>query len=141
LHCAFISRCAVRRNRGRRWRRQLAVRPRPLSGSNRTPALLAWAETIARFRAMLTLAAASEAELVARYDGRGPRYTSYPTAPHFARAVDRDVVRAMARRASRRRGRCPFISMRPSATGSVFTAAATPRSSGLTPRGEPTANC
>jgi len=24
-----------------------------------------------------------DAELVARYDGHGPRYTSYPTAPHF----------------------------------------------------------
>ncbi len=24
-----------------------------------------------------------DAELIARYDGRGPRYTSYPTAPHF----------------------------------------------------------
>jgi oxygen-independent coproporphyrinogen III oxidase len=40
---------------------------------------------------MSTLAAASEAELVARYDGRVPRYTSYPTAPHFTRAVSADV--------------------------------------------------
>src|SRR5208283_811652 len=31
------------------------------------------------------------AELVARYDGRVPRYTSYPTAPHFASAVGASV--------------------------------------------------
>jgi len=29
----------------------------------------------------------SIADLVARYDGRAPRYTSYPTAPHFSGAV------------------------------------------------------
>jgi oxygen-independent coproporphyrinogen-3 oxidase len=29
----------------------------------------------------------SPADLVARYDGRAPRYTSYPTAPHFTGAV------------------------------------------------------
>jgi len=29
----------------------------------------------------------TDAELVARYDGRAPRYTSYPTAPHFSAAV------------------------------------------------------
>ncbi len=28
-----------------------------------------------------------DAELVARYDGRAPRYTSYPTAPHFSPQV------------------------------------------------------
>ena len=28
------------------------------------------------------------ASLIARYDGRAPRYTSYPTAPHFSAAVD-----------------------------------------------------
>ena len=33
-------------------------------------------------------AAMTDAELVARYDGRVPRYTSYPTAPHFSAAVD-----------------------------------------------------
>jgi oxygen-independent coproporphyrinogen-3 oxidase len=32
--------------------------------------------------------AMTDAELVARYDGRVPRYTSYPTAPHFSPAVD-----------------------------------------------------
>ena len=32
-------------------------------------------------------AAGDTAELVARYDGRVPRYTSYPTAPHFSPAV------------------------------------------------------
>ncbi len=31
------------------------------------------------------------AALVARYDGRVPRYTSYPTAPHFTPAVGADV--------------------------------------------------
>lgn len=30
----------------------------------------------------------TDADLVARYDGRVPRYTSYPTAPHFSAAVD-----------------------------------------------------
>ena len=34
-------------------------------------------------------AAMTDAELVARYDGRVPRYTSYPTAPHFTPAVGR----------------------------------------------------
>ena len=29
----------------------------------------------------------SEAEIIARYDGRAPRYTSYPTAPHFSAAT------------------------------------------------------
>jgi len=31
------------------------------------------------------------AELIARYDGRAPRYTSYPTAPHFGPAVGASV--------------------------------------------------
>jgi hypothetical protein len=29
------------------------------------------------------------ADLIARYDGRAPRYTSYPTAPHFSGAAGR----------------------------------------------------
>ena len=29
----------------------------------------------------------NDADLVARYDGRAPRYTSYPTAPHFSPTV------------------------------------------------------
>jgi oxygen-independent coproporphyrinogen-3 oxidase len=29
----------------------------------------------------------SEAQIIARYDGRAPRYTSYPTAPHFSAAI------------------------------------------------------
>jgi len=33
----------------------------------------------------------SPADLVARYDGRAPRYTSYPTAPHFTGAVGPSV--------------------------------------------------
>ena len=37
-------------------------------------------------------AAASDADrLIARYDGRVPRYTSYPTAPHFTPAVGPSV--------------------------------------------------
>ncbi|MGD1015538.1 MAG: oxygen-independent coproporphyrinogen III oxidase [Roseiarcus sp.] len=32
-------------------------------------------------------AAIADVELVARYDGRVPRYTSYPTAPHFSPAI------------------------------------------------------
>ena len=38
------------------------------------------------------------ADLIARYDQRVPRYTSYPTAPHFSVAVDRDVLRSLAAR-------------------------------------------
>jgi oxygen-independent coproporphyrinogen-3 oxidase len=30
----------------------------------------------------------TQADLISRYDGRVPRYTSYPTAPHFSPAVD-----------------------------------------------------
>ena len=30
----------------------------------------------------------TDADLIARYDGRVPRYTSYPTAPHFHAGVD-----------------------------------------------------
>jgi oxygen-independent coproporphyrinogen-3 oxidase len=33
----------------------------------------------------------TDAELIARYDGRVPRYTSYPTAPHFGAGVDAGV--------------------------------------------------
>jgi oxygen-independent coproporphyrinogen III oxidase len=33
----------------------------------------------------------SDAELVARFDGRVPRYTSYPTAPHFTPAIGASV--------------------------------------------------
>ena len=36
-------------------------------------------------------AATEDAALVARYDGRAPRYTSYPTAPHFTPAVGAGV--------------------------------------------------
>ena len=41
---------------------------------------------------MIDLAPASnDAELVARYDGRAPRYTSYPTAPHFTARVSPEI--------------------------------------------------
>jgi oxygen-independent coproporphyrinogen-3 oxidase len=33
----------------------------------------------------------SDADLIARYDGRVPRYTSYPTAPHFGASVNAAV--------------------------------------------------
>ncbi|MDE3176104.1 MAG: oxygen-independent coproporphyrinogen III oxidase [Pseudomonadota bacterium] len=33
----------------------------------------------------------TDADLIARYDGRAPRYTSYPTAPHFTGATDAGV--------------------------------------------------
>lgn len=36
------------------------------------------------------MATMTDAELVARYDGRVPRYTSYPTALHFSAAVGAD---------------------------------------------------
>jgi oxygen-independent coproporphyrinogen-3 oxidase len=35
-----------------------------------------------------------DSELVARYDGRVPRYTSYPTAPYFSAAVDSETYSA-----------------------------------------------
>ena len=38
-----------------------------------------------------SLAHMTPAELIARYDGRVPRYTSYPTAPHFNTAVGADA--------------------------------------------------
>jgi oxygen-independent coproporphyrinogen-3 oxidase len=36
----------------------------------------------------------SETDLIARYDQRVPRYTSYPTAPHFAHTVNAATYRA-----------------------------------------------
>jgi len=39
-----------------------------------------------------------DAHLLARYDRPVPRYTSYPTAPHFTEAVDADVYAAWLRR-------------------------------------------
>jgi oxygen-independent coproporphyrinogen-3 oxidase len=39
-------------------------------------------------------------ELVARYDKRGPRYTSYPTAPHFSPDVDRAALEQRIRATS-----------------------------------------
>jgi oxygen-independent coproporphyrinogen-3 oxidase len=33
----------------------------------------------------------TDAELIARYDGRVPRYTSYPTAPHFHPGIDAEA--------------------------------------------------
>src|SRR5450631_371668 len=41
-------------------------------------------------RLAVTLLVMTDAELIARYDGRIPRYTSYPTAPHFNAAVQAD---------------------------------------------------
>ena len=35
-----------------------------------------------------------DATLLRRYDRPGPRYTSYPTAPHFAAAVGPDTYAA-----------------------------------------------
>ncbi len=39
----------------------------------------------------------TNADLIARYDGRVPRYTSYPTAPHFSAAVGPDRYGAWLR--------------------------------------------
>ena len=39
-------------------------------------------------------------ELIERYDGRGPRYTSYPTALQFSEAVTEDVYRSNARQSN-----------------------------------------
>ncbi|MDY6941705.1 MAG: oxygen-independent coproporphyrinogen III oxidase [Pseudomonadota bacterium] len=41
-------------------------------------------------------------DLLRKYDVRGPRYTSYPTAPQFTRLVDEQVYRAMASNAGNR---------------------------------------
>ena len=38
-----------------------------------------------------------DAELVARYDIRGPRYTSYPTAPQFHDRFTEQDLRAIVR--------------------------------------------
>ena len=41
-----------------------------------------------------------DAELLRRYDRPGPRYTSYPTAPHFGAGFDEDCFRDVARRSN-----------------------------------------
>jgi oxygen-independent coproporphyrinogen-3 oxidase len=41
-----------------------------------------------------------DAELLRRYDRRGPRYTSYPTAPHFDPAFGEAELREFARRSN-----------------------------------------
>jgi oxygen-independent coproporphyrinogen-3 oxidase len=41
-----------------------------------------------------------DAELIARYDGRGPRYTSYPTAPQFTGAFTANDYRDFAQRSN-----------------------------------------
>ena len=46
----------------------------------------------------------TDAELVARYDGRVPRYTSYPTAPHFTAGGRRGDLRRVAAGPARRHG-------------------------------------
>ena len=46
-------------------------------------------------RAMAT--ATLTADLLRRYDRAGPRYTSYPTAPHFSAAFDERALREAAR--------------------------------------------
>lgn len=41
-----------------------------------------------------------DADLLRRYDRPGPRYTSYPTAPHFAEGFGEDDFRDIARRSN-----------------------------------------
>ncbi len=41
-----------------------------------------------------------DADLIARYDGRGPRYTSYPTAPQFTSDFDANDYRDFAQRSN-----------------------------------------
>src|SRR5690606_38456208 len=41
-----------------------------------------------------------DAELLRRYDRPGPRYTSYPTAPHFTPAFSERELREHARRSN-----------------------------------------
>ena len=41
-----------------------------------------------------------DAELLRRYDRPGPRYTSYPTAPHFAEGFGEADFRDLARRSN-----------------------------------------
>jgi oxygen-independent coproporphyrinogen III oxidase len=43
-------------------------------------------------------------ELLARYDRPGPRYTSYPTAPHFSTGFDEEAYAERLRAAAERRG-------------------------------------
>ncbi|RAP58387.1 oxygen-independent coproporphyrinogen III oxidase [Oleiagrimonas sp. MCCC 1A03011] len=38
-----------------------------------------------------------DSELIARYDSSGPRYTSYPTAPHFVDSFDETALRTAIR--------------------------------------------
>jgi oxygen-independent coproporphyrinogen-3 oxidase len=42
-------------------------------------------------RARATLHGMTDTDLIARYDGRVPRYTSYPTAPHFHVGIGADT--------------------------------------------------
>src|SRR5690606_16306337 len=41
-----------------------------------------------------------DASLLRRYDRPGPRYTSYPTAPHFAEGFGEEDFRDIARRSN-----------------------------------------
>lgn len=41
-----------------------------------------------------------DADLLRRYDRPGPRYTSYPTAPHFAAGFGEDALREVIRRSN-----------------------------------------
>ncbi|HEX7916899.1 oxygen-independent coproporphyrinogen III oxidase, partial [Rudaea sp.] len=47
--------------------------------------------------ASTTTAAAFDADLIARYDVAGPRYTSYPTAPNFRNGFGEETLRGIAR--------------------------------------------
>jgi hypothetical protein len=102
--------------------------------------ILARAPASASFETISTIAAAAgEAELVARYDGRLPRSTSYSTAPHFTSAVGAEVY-------ERWLGGLPLDAALSAYLHVPFrdrlsTAAAPPPSSGLNPHVEPMRNC
>ena len=67
-------------------------------------------------------------DIIARFEGqRVPRYTSYPTAPHFVHAVDEADYQMLLRAC--RPAACRSTSMCRSAGPCAGTAAATPRSS------------
>ena len=82
-----------------------------------------------------------DADLIARYDRRVPRYTSYPTAPHFTPAVGAGNYADWLARGFRPRSRFRSICTSRSAPSSASIAAATPPSRADTRRSPPMSSC